>query len=285
MKKVIKLVTALCLAAVMVLAAVACGEPKAKIKVIDIDLTQEEYAFAVKKGNTALKDDFNAFLAEIKDNGEFTKIVNKYFSGEGEKVGYEVSTGNVDNDGTNFVVATNCPFEPFEYLGDDGKAYGVDMEIAAAYAQKKGLTLVIKNIGFDAILNDVSSGYSDIGMAGMTVNDERLATNDFTDTYYEASQKLIVPVDCTDFDECKTAADVENVLKSLTDKKIGFQNGTTGNWYVAGDEGWGYEGFSNVEAKSYDTAVTAVNDMLNGNLYAVVVDSAPADAIAKAINK
>lgn len=285
MKKVIKLVTALCLAAVMVLAAVACGEPKAKIKVIDIDLTQEEYAFAVKKGNTALKDDFNAFLTEIKDNGEFTKIVNKYFSGDGEKVGYEVSTGNVVNNETNFVVATNCPFEPFEYLGDDGKAYGVDIEIAAAYAQKKGLTLVIKNIDFDAILNDISAEHSDIGMAGMTITADRLATNDFTDTYYEASQKLIVPADCTDFDECKTVEDVENVLKALTGKKIGFQTGTTGNWYVAGDADWEYDGFSNIEAKGYDTAVLAVNDMLNGNLYAVVVDSAPADAITKAINK
>ena len=122
-------------------------------------------------------------------------------------------------------------------------------------------------------------------MAGMTITADRLATNDFTDTYYEASQKLIVPADCTDFDECKTVEDVENVLKALTGKKIGFQTGTTGNWYVAGDEVWGYDGFSNIEAKGYDTAVLAVNDMLNGNLYAVVVDSAPADAITKAINK
>lgn len=288
MKKVIKLVTALCLAAIMVVAAVACGNnsSKEKVKLIDIELTQEDYAFAVKKGNAELVSDFNAFLSEIKANGKFDAIINKYFSGEGTKVGYEVSTGTVTNDETNFIVATNCPFEPFEYLGDDGKAYGVDIEIAAAYAQKKGLTLVIKDIkDFNSILPDVSAGYSDIAMAGMTVNDERLVSNDFTDTYYKASQKIIVSADCTDFDECKSAADVETVLKSLTGKKIGFQKGTTGNWYVAGDEGWGYEGFSNIEAKPYDTAVLAVNDMLNGNLYAVVVDAAPAAAIVKAINK
>lgn len=287
MKKVIKLVTALCLAAIMVVAAVACGNnsSKEKVKLIDIELTQEDYAFAVKKGNSELVSDFNAFLSEIKANGKFDAIINKYFSGEGTKVGYEVSTGTVTNDETNFVVATNCPFDPFEYLGDDGKAYGVDIEIAAAYAESKNLKLVIKNIAFESILNDVSSGYSDMGMAGMTISDERLASNDFTDTYYKASQKIIVSADCTDFDECKSVADVETVLKSLTGKKIGFQTGTTGNWYVAGDEGWGYEGYSNVEAKPYDTAVTAVNDMLNGNIYAVVVDAAPAAAIVKAINK
>lgn len=240
MKKVIKLVTALCLAAIMVVAAVACGNnsSKEKVKLIDIELTQEDYAFAVKKGNAELVSDFNAFLSEIKANGKFDAIINKYFSGEGTKVGYEVSTGTVTNDETNFVVATNCPFDPFEYLGDDGKAYGVDIEIAAAYAESKNLKLVIKNIAFESILNDVSSGYSDMGMAGMTISDERLASNDFTDTYYKASQKIIVSADCTDFDECKSAADVETVLKSLTGKKIGFQTGTTGNWYVAGDEGW-----------------------------------------------
>lgn len=222
MKKVIKLVTALCLAAIMVVAAVACGNnsSKEKVKLIDIELTQEDYAFAVKKGNAELVSDFNAFLSEIKANGKFDAIINKYFSGEGTKVGYEVSTGTVTNDETNFIVATNCPFEPFEYLGDDGKAYGVDIEIAAAYAQKKGLTLVIKDIkDFNSILPDVSAGYSDIAMAGMTVNDERLVSNDFTDTYYKASQKIIVSADCTDFDECKSAADVETVLKSLTGKK------------------------------------------------------------------
>ena len=255
------------------------------VKVIDIKLTDEEYAFAVKKGNTELLNDFNAFLADIQANGKFDEIVAKYFEDKGEKVGVEISIDSVANTDTNFVVATNCPFEPFEYIGDDGKAYGIDLEIAALYAEAKGLELVVKNIAFDAILNDVNAGYSDMGMAGMTVNEDRLVSNDFTTAYYQASQKIIVAFDNTDFDNCKTAEDVENVLKSLSGKKVGYQTGTTGNWYVAGDADWGFDGFANVEAKGYSTAQLAIQDLINGQIYAVVVDEAPGAAMVEAFNK
>ena len=145
--------------------------------------------------------------------------------------------------------------------------------------------LVVKNIAFDAILNDVNAGYSDMGMAGMTVNEDRLVSNDFTTAYYQASQKIIVAADNTDFDNCKTAEDVENVIKALSGKKIGYQTGTTGNWYVAGDADWGFDGFANVEAKGYSTAQLAIQDLVNGQIYAVVVDEAPGAAMVKAFNK
>lgn len=254
------------------------------VKVIDIKLTDEEYAFAVKKGNTTLLNDFNDFLAEIEENGKFAEIVAKYFENKGTKKGAEIALDNVVNNEQNFVVATNCPFEPFEYIGEDGLAYGIDIEIAALYAEEKGLNLVIKNIDFNAILNDVDAGYSDIGMAGMTINEDRLVVCDFTTPYYEASQKIIVAYDNTDFDNCKTAEDVENVLKGLSNVKVGYQNGTTGNWYVAGDADWGFAGFSNIEAKGYTTAQLAIQDIANGLIYAVVVDEAPGAAMVKAIN-
>ena len=185
-------------------------------------------------------------------------------------------------DVTEFVVATNCPFEPFEYIGDDGLVYGVDMEIAAGFAAKKGYKLVIKNIDFSTILNQLNADYADMGMAGMTIDETRLISNDFTDTYYNASQKLIVAADCTLFDACETADDVVAVLAALEEKKLGYQNGTTGNWYVAGDEDWGYDGFANIEAKGYSTAANAVLDLKNGNIFGVVVDGAPAAALVAA---
>lgn len=274
-----------CVLAAVCIASCDNTESKDVVKVIDIKLTEEEYAFAVKKGNTELVEDFNAFLAEITENGKFDEIVAKYFENKGTKVGVEISIDSVANTDENFVVATNCPFEPFEYIGDDGKAYGIDLEIAALYAEAKGLELVVKNIAFDAILNDVNAGYSDMGMAGMTVNEDRLVSNDFTTAYYQASQKIIVAADNTDFDECKTAEDVENVLKALTGKKIGYQTGTTGNWYVAGDADWGFDGFANVEAKGYSTAQLAIQDLVNGQIYAVVVDEAPGAAMVEAFNK
>lgn len=290
MKKIITLILALTMVLGMTFALASCnggddtGADADLVKVIDVKLTDEEYAFVAKKDNVALVNDFNAFLADIKADGSFDALVAKYFEGEGEKVGYDVTTTDVENTDSNLIVVTNCPFEPFEYIGDDGKIYGLDIEIAAAYAQSKGLELVIKNIGFDDIFTQVDAGYADIGMAGITVSEDRAAIYDFTTTYFNASQKLIVAADNTDFDNCETVADVEAVLASLTGKKVGFQNGTTGGMYVVGDEDWGYAGFANLEGKGYASAQDAVTDLINGNLYAVVVDEAPANAIVNAVN-
>ena len=289
MKKIISITLALCMMLLATFGLASCKKDdgdknSAVVKVIDVKLTDEEYAFVAKKGNTALVSDFNAFLADIKSNGTFDTLVAKYFNGEGTKVGYDVTTTDVTNTDSNLVVVTNCPFEPFEYIGDDGKIYGLDIEIAAAYAQAKGLQLVIKNIGFDDIFTQVDAGYADIGMAGITVSEDRLALYDFTTTYFNASQKLIVAADNTDFDNCKTVADVEAVLSALEGKKIGFQTGTTGGMYIEGDEDWGYAGFANIEGKGYATAQVAVMDLINGNIYAVVVDEAPANAIVNAVN-
>ena len=160
----------------------------------------------------------------------------------------------------------------------------MDIEIAAAYAAEKGLTLVIKNIGFDDIFTQVDVGYADIGMAGITVSADREAVYNFSSTYYNASQKIIVAAGNADFDGCTTVEEVEAVLSSLQGKKIGYQLGTTGGMYIDGNEDWGYDGFANIEGKSYATALDAVNDLINGNIYAVVVDEAPANAIVTAVN-
>lgn len=260
------------------------GDKTPVVKTVNVKLTDEEYAFVTKKTNTQLIEDFNAFLAEIQGNGDFAKYVAKYFEGTGTKNGYDVTTTDVANTDDNLIVVTNCPFEPFEYIGDDGKIYGLDIEIAAAYAQKKNLTLVIKNIGFDDIFTQVDAGYADIGMAGITVSPDREDLYGFTTKYYTASQKLIVAADNTTFDACTTVEEVEAIIASLTGKKFGYQTGTTGSMYVNGDADWGYDGFANLEGKGYPTAQEAVTDLINGNIYAVVVDEAPANAIVNAVN-
>lgn len=288
MKNIISLALTLSILVLSILTLASCkpsdGNTDPVVKVVDVKLTDEEYAFVCKKGNTELVSGFNAFLAEIKENGDFQKYVDKYFKGEGTKVGYNVTTTDVTNTADNLVVVTNCPFEPFEYIGDDGKIYGLDIEIAAAYAESKGLDLVIKNIGFDDIFTQIEAGYADIGMAGITVSADRAAIYDFTDTYYNASQKIIVAADNTAFDSCTTAEEVENVLKSLEGKKFGYQTGTTGGMYVNGDADWGYEGFANLEGKGYATAQDAITDLINGNIFAVVVDEAPGAALVNAAN-
>lgn len=280
-----KIVIAILLVSMM-LVSVACdgGSTGDAVKLVNIGLTNEEYAFVCKKGNTELVDSVNAFMTEIKENGTFDEIVAKYFNGVGEKVGYDITTSDVSNTDANLVVATNCPFEPFEYIGYDGKAYGLDIEIAAAYAAAHGLELVIKQMPFDDIFVQVDVGYADIGMAGITVSEDRLDLYDFTEPYYQASQKLIVAADNTDFDSCTTVDEVNAKLAELSGKKIGYQNGTTGSMYINGDDDWGYAGFANITGKGYQSAQEALMDLMNGNLYAVIVDEAPANALVNAVN-
>lgn len=273
--------------AALVLSLASCGAAKnsePKVKIIDIKLTDEEYAFVVKKGNVSLVQSMNEFLQEIKMDGTFDALVSKYFEGGGEKRGYAVTTKDIENTENTFVVATNCPFEPFEYMGEDGKIYGLDIEIAALYAEKMGLELVIKNIDFDAIFTQVDTGYADIGMAGITVSADREEIYDFTLPYYEASQKLIVSYDNNDFDNCQTVDDVEAVLLALESKAIGYQGATMGELYINGNEDWGFTGFDNIADKSYATAQMAVTDLINGNIYAVVVDEAPANMLIANMN-
>ena len=183
-----------------------------------------------------------------------------------------------------FTVVTNCPFGMYEYIDDDGKAYGIDIELAGLFAKEEGLELVVKNIEFDSIFSEVEAGKADAGMAGITVSEDRKKTFDFSDAYAKASQKLIVLDGNADFDGKTTVKAVEEALSGLSGKKIGFQTGTTGEMYIKGDEGFGYDGFANIEGKGYDTAVTAIQDMKAGNIYAVVVDEGPAAALESSID-
>lgn len=182
-----------------------------QIKVIDIALTQEEYAFAVDKNQPALLAEVNEFLAAIKANGTFEAILDKYFNGEGEIVGVDSAT--YDASKTNqLVVATNAAFAPFEYkIGN--KFAGIDMEIAALLAEELNMELVIQDMDFDAVVSSVGANGVDMAMAGLTVNAEREKVVNFADAYYNASQMLIVKADNTQFDDCTTAAEVEAILK------------------------------------------------------------------------
>lgn len=281
MKKLMKLCTVL-LAGVMAVLSVACsGSASKKVKVVDIQLTQEEYAFGVQKDDAELLAKVNEYITKIKSDGTFDAICNKYF-GDGEPTG--VTSAALDSSKDQLVVATNAAFEPFEYMKGD-TYYGIDMEIAAGLAEYLGKELVISNMDFDAVCLSVSQNKANIAMAGLTVKEERKEYVTFSDTYYNASQKLVVMESDKTFDSCKTAEDVEKVLSGLSSAKVGCQNGTTGQKYITGDADWEFDGFSNLEAVGYKNGSLAVQDMINGNIKFVVIDEAPAKCIVDAMNK
>lgn len=282
MKKIIAVIAALTMAAVSLTACQKSGESTAKTaKVIDIDLTNEEYAFGVDKDQPELLEKVNAFIKEIKDNGKFDEICSHYF-GDGEPVGVESAAYDASKD--QLVVATNAAFEPFEYtIGD--KYAGIDMEIAGALAEYLGVELVVQNMDFDAVCLSVGQHKCDVAMAGLTVKPDREEYVTFSDSYYSASQQLIVTSDDTEFDSCKTADDVNALLAAKDSKvKIGVQNGTTGQFYVEGDADWGFTGFA-AQSVGYKSGSLAVQDLLNGNIQYVIIDAAPAKCITEAINK
>lgn len=281
-----KKLLSLILVAAMALTAVACGSKEEKTsapvtaKVIDVELTSEEYAFGVDKNQPELLDQVNAFIAEIKEDDTFDEICDRYF-GDGEPVAVESAEEDASKD--QLVVATNAEFAPFEYMEGD-KYYGIDMEIAKALADSLGKELVIVNMSFDAVCLSVGQSKCDIAMAGLTITEDRKEAVNFTDSYYNAAQKIVVKSDNTEFDECEAAEDVAAILNEKDDStKIGFQAGTTAQFYVEGDADWGFDGYA-AEGIGYDNGSLAVQDMLNGNLDYVIIDAAPAVAITTAIN-
>lgn len=266
----------------------ACGnktdEPdaqKAAAKVIPINLTEEEYAFGVDKNQPELLEQVNAFIAEIKANGQLEEIFNNYFMNGTPKA---VTSATLDESKDQLVVATNAEFPPFEYT--EGNTFlGVDMEIAALLAQKLGKELVIQHMDFEAVCLSVGSHKCDIAMAGLTITEERKDSVTFTDSYYQASQKLIVKGDDTKFDACKTADDVKAILNTFdSNTKIGFQNGTTGQFYTEGTGDYEDNAFK-ASSTGYSNGILAAQDLVNGNLDYVIIDAAPAEAIVKSINE
>lgn len=278
MKKLVASLLAIVMACSML---TGCGSASTKVKVIEIDLTQEEYAFGVDKTQPELLEKTNEFIDKIMGDGTFEAICNNYF-GDGTPV--PVKSATLDESKDQLVVATNAAFEPFEYM--DGEDYvGIDMEIAAALAEYLGKELVIMNMDFDAVCLSVGQQKCDIAMAGLTVRADREEYVSFTKSYYNASQKLIVMADDKTFDGCADVAAVEALLGGMgSDVKIGVQNGTTGQFYVEGDEDWGFAGYA-VTCVGYKNGSQAVQDMINGNINYVVIDSAPAAAITAAMNE
>lgn len=293
MKKSMKVLAMVMALVLMVSAFAACGSDTATtdasntdaaktpaVKVININLTEEEYAFGVDKNQPELLEQVNAFIAEIKENGKMEEIFNKYFK---EGTPTPVTSAALDETKDQLVVATNAEFPPFEYTEGD-QYLGVDMEIAYLLAQKLGKELVIQNMDFDAVCLSVGSHKCDIAMAGLTINEERKESVTFSDSYYQASQKLIVKGDDTTFDDCTTADQVVAKLQSMDSSvKIGFQNGTTGQSYTESTGDFESNAFK-VTPVGYQNGALAVQDMVNGNLNYVIIDAAPAQSIADSVN-
>lgn len=161
------------------------------LMILDEEFAIEEYAICISKENPDLTAAINGALAELKADGTLDSIVANYIGDDTKgKSPYE-SPADVDRSKGTLVMATNAAFEPYEYY-EGSEIIGIDADMAQAVCDKLGYELKIEDIEFDAIINAVQSGKADMGVAGMTVTEDRLQSIDFTDSYATATQVIIV---------------------------------------------------------------------------------------------
>ena len=161
-------------------------------------------------------------------------------------------------------MSTNASFPPYEMVADDGSFEGIDVEVAGAIAEKLGLELVVDDMNFDAALQAAQTGKSDMVMAGVTITEERQAVMDFSDSYANGVQVVIVKEDSP----IQTVDDLANA------NMIGCQMGTTGYIYCSDTPEHG--GYGEDHVTPYDDGAAAVQALVNGQVDAVVIDNMPA---------
>lgn len=171
-------------------------------------------------------------------------------------------------EGGTLIMATNAAFPPYEFVDGD-EIVGIDAEIAQAIAEDLGMTLQIDDMDFDSIVTAVQTGKADMGVAGMTVTEDRLKNVNFTDSYATGVQVIIVTED----------SDITGP-DDLEGKLIGVQQGTTGHIYCADTPEDGGYGEENVMA--YPNGASAVEALKTGKVDCVVIDNEPAKAFVAA---
>ena len=162
-----------------------------------------------------------------------------------------------DDTKQTLVMATNAEFPPYEFHKGD-EIVGIDAEIAKAIADKLGMELKIEDVAFDSIIPGVQAGKYDMGMAGMTVTDERLQSVNFSTSYAKGVQVVIV----------KEGSDIKTV-DDIAGKKIGVQTSTTGDIYATDD-------FGEENVTKYDNGAMAVQALVAGKVDCVIIDNEPA---------
>lgn len=161
-------------------------------------------------------------------------------------------------------MSTNASFPPYEMVADDGSFEGIDVEVAGAIAEKLGLELQVDDMGFDAALQAAQTGKSDMVMAGVTITEERQAVMDFSNSYANGVQVVIV----------KEGSPIQTVDDLANANMIGCQMGTTGYIYCSDTPENG--GFGEDHVTPYDDGAAAVQALMNGQIDAVVIDNMPA---------
>jgi polar amino acid transport system substrate-binding protein len=173
------------------LPAKAIVERNSELKIIhdsEFADNKEAYAIAVKKGNAELLSSINKTIADMKTNGDYEKLVNAFMPADGK---INVPAAEVMTGSQIVKLGTNAAFPPFEYV--EGKSIvGFDITMGQKIAKDAGMKLEVVDMAFDSLIPALQSGTIDFIAAGMSVNEERKKNVDFSETYFESEQVIIV---------------------------------------------------------------------------------------------
>ncbi|MFI3325610.1 MAG: transporter substrate-binding domain-containing protein [Clostridia bacterium] len=238
------------------------------LQILDTEYTVEDYAIAVSKDNTELYEAIETALNELIDDGTAQLIIDKYIEGTDHDLEFQTDTEGKEE----LVMGTNAEFPPYEYYdGDD--IVGIDAEMAAAIADKLDMKLVIEDMSFDSIITSVTSGKIDMGMAGLTVTEERATQVDFTTSYAQGVQVVIVA-------EGSEITSVDDLFADDASYTIGVQTSTTGDLYAT----WDLEDAGLATVSRYNKGADAVAALVSGKVDCVIIDNEPAKAFVEANN-
>ena len=252
--------------------AEAASEPadaSVQLKILDSEYVTEDYAIAVAKENTDLLDSINTALTALIADGTVAQVVDYYVSGEGELPAFQQ---DVAADAEVLTMGTNAAFPPYEFYENE-TIVGIDAVIAGLIADQLGMKLEIQDMDFDAIIPAVVSGKIDMGMAGMTVTDERLQSVSFSESYATGVQVVIVP----EGSPIETVDQLFSLIEDGEDVQIGTQNATTGFIYASDD-------FGEDHVQAFNKGADAVQALVTGKLTCVIIDNEPAKAFVAANN-
>lgn len=163
----------------------------AGLKILDEPFAEEDYAICVSKDKADLTAKINEALAQLKSDGTLDNIIKNYIGDDTKGQSPYESPADVDRSNGTLVMATNAYFEPYEYYQGD-KVVGIDADMAQAVCDVLGYELKIEDMEFDSIINAIQSGKADMGVAGITVTEDRQQSVDFTDSYASSKQVIIV---------------------------------------------------------------------------------------------
>lgn len=292
MKKMAKFVVSFMLVAVVIgasFALVACnGDDKNFVAVAAIDLLQEDFGIAVKKGNTSLLNAVNVVIDEWLANGKMNQYMDYYSAlANVEKGGESAVAPDGLQTSWNFGSATEvvtmyteAGFAPYEFYKGEN-IVGLDVAIMSQVAVNLGKKLEVKDVVFDVVATNVANSTGDaVGAAGITINDERKQIVDFSNVY--SSSTLVIVSENGQYSS----------VKDLAGKTVGVQEGTSGDLIISAAKGAGYT-YENedgqdvtvtaagVTVKQYKQYALALQDLKNGRIDAILMDKIPADLMLK----